>query len=309
MSDGRTPAQVADSHLRTASNLSSHTETENEKIITHNGVKCQQFIPGNKCGHDRKNFRFYQPPKNQRRRYHVIEEAKRRIPKAFSNPFDYPEFHALLRHADKKGRRKRSERTEAECALLLGSLFDTVNLYHMEAGEYRPDGKFVNYEYEKLAALTKMNYSRVARNMRHLQKYKLITVHEIVGETDKGFRTKKVIISVTADLFRILNLDNELLEDRIKAKRSYDKIQHKLDLRKNYLESYRPKKLKESKKNKLENKNKSENNHIDSDSKRHLMVLREVLLKYPYLKKEHVEALIKNKKPREGPFSNQNNRD
>ena len=207
----------------------------------------QSGIPrsGNKIGHDPRKIRFYLKPKHEKRRFHVLEEAQRRLKDALGSPFDYPEFHGLMFHDS--GRSIRSERLEAEIATLLPAIYDTVNLSNMQLGYYNPKFDFINFDYQTLVSRTGMSYWRVERNMRHLQKAGIVEVKRLVVETNDGYKTERVIIAVSERIFKMLHLDNQFLEDREKAFRARQKVQNKIDARSKYLELYRPRKPKSSK--------------------------------------------------------------
>lgn len=204
----------------------------------------QSGIPrsGNKIGHNPKTIRFYQKPKHEKRRFHVLEEAQRRLKTAIDNPFDYPEFHGLMFHDN--GRSIRSERLEAELATLLPAIYDTVNLSNMQLGYYNPTFDFINFDYNTLVSRTGMSYWRVERNMRHLKQAGIVDVKKIVHETNDGMRTERVVITVDERIFKMLHLDTLFLEDREKAFRNRQKVQNKIDARQKYLELYRPRRPK-----------------------------------------------------------------
>lgn len=216
---------------------------------------------GNYCGHDRLLIGFYVEPAKQALRWHVLEEAKRRVLKAIYNPYDYKEFMALMFHVN--GRHIRSERLEAEMYQIIPAIFDTVNLVTMQLGYYiQKTGQFVNYCYQKIADLTGMSLSRVTRNMRHLIKAKLIDVETIKRPTENGWKTDKVIISVSDRLFSMFNLhdpsrpDQSLfLIDREKAFRNKDSSDRRNNNRAKYLSNFIPPEIGAKKRAKMEKKN------------------------------------------------------
>lgn len=177
---------------------------------------------GNKCGHNAKNPRFYARPRDYKRRWHVIEESIRRIKIALDNPFEFPEINGLMHE---EGRLVRSERREAELSLLLPAIIDSVNLANMQLG-YFADGKFINYTYDRYVVVTGMSYSRVERNMRHLQDYGLVSVKVIVKELNDGaIKTERVVITVSDKVFQILGTLDAFLKDREKAIKNRTKLE------------------------------------------------------------------------------------
>jgi hypothetical protein len=201
----------------------------------------KQLRCGNKIGHNPSKIRFYSKPSTQKRRFHVLEEANRRVKDALDHPFDYPMFHGLMFHDN--GRSIRSERLEAELAMLLPAIYDTLNLCTMQLGHFLDDGNFQHYCYKNLVARTGMSYWRVERNMRHLRDAGLITVQTVVVELNDGFKTERVIITASEQLFNMLHLDTRFLEDREKAMRNLTKLQNKWAARDKYLSLYRPHKV------------------------------------------------------------------
>jgi DNA-binding transcriptional ArsR family regulator len=201
----------------------------------------RQAQSGNKCGHDPKKHRFYKKPAHQKRRFHVIEESIRRVKRNLASPFEYPVFNQLL-YNQAKGRKIRSEAQEAGLALLLPAIADTVNLVRMELG-YWEGNQFINYNYNKYVELTGMSKIRVGRHMRALQKRGIIDVKNIVEVLDDGYRTEKVIITVSDKLFALLGLDKQYLEDRERAIRNRNKIESQIDANEKYRELYRARKV------------------------------------------------------------------
>jgi hypothetical protein len=216
------------------------------KMSLHNeGNATQQILKnqgtGNKCGHNSLILKFYSRPKSYKRRWHVLEEGLRNIKKSFIDPFDFPEFHGLTFESQRK---IRSERREAELALLLPALIDSVNLVTMEAGYY-VNKKFINYTYDHFMKLTGMNYCRVERNMRKLKERGLIDVKNIVKTLNDGaIRTEIVKIIVSEEIFRMLGIQDEFLRDREKAILNRTKEEMRELQTQRRLELFRPKWLK-----------------------------------------------------------------
>jgi|ERR1700722_1449790 len=179
-----------------------------------------QPLCGNKCGHAPKSLRFYSRPPEYRTRFHVLEAARRTILLALADPYSYPALHGFMY---RNHRQKRSERREAELALLMPAIADTVYLANMQCG-HLVHGKFENYTYAKYKQLTGMSEWRVARNMRRLQEAGLITVRQVLIEHPNGeTRVERVIISVTHKFFELLGLTHELEIDRARAAKSHAK--------------------------------------------------------------------------------------
>jgi len=203
------------------------------------GQSLNQLPSGNKCGHNVNNPRFYDRPKDYKRRWHVLEESLRQLKIALDNPFDFPEINGLMHDS---GRLVRSERREAELRLLLPAILDSVNLVTMQLGYYA-GGNFINYTYDHFVSVTQMTYSRVERNMRHLQEYGLVSVKVIVKELNDGaIKTEKVIISVSEKVFEILGVVPEFLRDREKAIKNRTKQETREQQEQKRLNLFRPRK-------------------------------------------------------------------
>lgn len=210
-------------------------------LTGHNNssIKSGEQAPfGNKCGHNRLSPKFYSRPQHYKRRFHVIEQALRVIPIALDDPFSFEMFHGLMFH---ESRLNRSERREAELRLLVPAIFDSVNLVNMQLGYFDNNGKFINYTYDHFADVTQMGQSRVDRNMKHLQDYGLISVQKILKTLNDGaVRTERVIITVNAKMFEMLNLMPLLLVDRERSIKSHQKKTNKISQREKYQSLYTP---------------------------------------------------------------------
>lgn len=260
MSQGMEPAHAAEVLCRTLNSMSSNNKTNGDSIDATSNCQQVQCHPGksnrvnnggNYCGHDPLLIPYYIEPENQKRRFHVIEEAKRRILNALNNPYDYPMFHALLFHGN--GRHIRSERMEAELYQLLPAIVDTVNLGNMMLGYYSGTGQFINYGFKKLVELTGLSYSRVERNMAHLQKAGLVKVEVISIYANDGFKTERVKIWVSDQVFKMLGLDNDdepesslFLKDRQKALANRQKMENRSKQYAKHFDSLRPKTIQSS---------------------------------------------------------------
>lgn len=223
MNTGRKPAQY--NVVFRGTRLLSRIQIATRESLTEEGASCQSKKPsdGNKCGHFKYFLKSYTPPRGQKRRFHVLEEALRVIEYAFDHPWEYPFLHGLLHH-QQSGRHIRSERVEAEMKLLMPAIADTVNLATGYLGFRRQNGSFHYFNYKTLMARTGMGFYRVKRNMQNLQRYGLISVHRIVQTTTDGIKHKELRIKVQDDFFHMLGLMKELQGDRKKSEHNDEKI-------------------------------------------------------------------------------------
>lgn len=214
-------------------------------------MKEKPRVKGNRCGHDPKNLRFFKEPPNQGRRFHVLEEGKRRVKNAFDNPFDYPMFHGLLFHQyknGKKSRRIRSERKESSFLLVMPAIFNSVNLVTMELGHFNGT-EFINYDYGHLTNKTETTYSRMKEAMSLLKNAGLVEVKSVIKIRDDGaIRTERVVIKVSDKLFDLFGLSEELQRDRQRALLAHAKKEKEAQQKKACLALFKPKGGKEEKK-------------------------------------------------------------
>lgn len=199
---------------------------------------------GNRCGHDPKNMRFFKQRPNQGRRFHVLEEAIRRVKEAYASPFDYPLFHGLLFHKnkeDEKSRQRRTERVESAFLLLMPACFNSVNLVTMELGHFNGT-EFINYDCGYFVKVTEASYSRIQEAVAVLKAEGLIEVKTVIKMlADGSIRTARVVITVTERMFQVLGLGEALRIDRARALCAHAKKEKQAEQRKTYLALFQPK--------------------------------------------------------------------
>jgi hypothetical protein len=221
------------------------------KAVSLPKAKEKPRVKGNRCGHDPKNMRFFQQPPNQARRFHVIEEALRRVPSAYAKPFDYPIFHGLLFHQGTrgtKGRQIRSEGAESSLCLILPALLNGVNLVTMEVGHFHGT-EFVHYDYGYLVKATGESYSRIKGGMILLKEEGLVEVKSVVTtRADGTIRTVRVVITVTEKMFAVLGLVDELRLDRQRALLAHAKKEKQAEQKKASLALFKPQPSREAQK-------------------------------------------------------------
>lgn len=189
---------------------------------------------GNRCGHNKKVFRLPVYANVHKRRYHVLEEAKRRLRQAQKYPYRYPELTPVFFHKEKRGRKRRSEAVEAITSLVLDALIEGANLVNYLAyGYYDSQNNFHAYGYEYLCKVTKCTYGRVQRALSVLKSLGLCKVEgNVVALEDGSYTTQDVKVSLTPDVFIFLGLENELNKDTQLAFIKWEKKQ--LGLAKKY---------------------------------------------------------------------------
>lgn len=194
----------------------------------------QPFVKGNRCDHDKNNFKKPAFHGVSKRRPHVLEEAKRRIYTSISDHFRYPMYSGLFYHQDQTGRANgrqiRSERIEGVHSLALPTLLQTLNLYRMACGHYDSGNKFHHYNYAYLESQTDQSAARVKREMALLQERGVIKVNTIREQNNDGsWRTTRVEIEFTDKIFEMLDLLPEFLADRETSSIKFHEKQIRLD--------------------------------------------------------------------------------
>jgi uncharacterized protein (UPF0335 family) len=185
---------------------------------------------GNRCDHDKNQFKRPTFLRDAKRRPHCLEEAKRRIELAIGDNFRYPQFAGLFYHSDANGRRRRSERIEGVLSLALPTLLHVLNLQRMACGFYDSGNNFHYYNFLYLQDKTNQNYSRIKREMDVLQKEKIILVTTTRKPNNDGsWRTTSVQIEFTDKIFQMLELMPEFEKDRERAACKFYEKQKRLD--------------------------------------------------------------------------------
>ncbi len=199
---------------------------------------------GNRCDHDKNNFKKPAFHGVSKRRPHVLEEAKRRIDTAVSYHFRYPMYSGLFYHQDQdgkaNGRQIRSERVEGVHSLALPTLLQTLNLHRMACGHYDNRNQFHYYNYAYLESQTNQSSIRIKREMKLLQDRGVIKVNSIKEMNDDGsWRTISVQIEFTDKIFEMLELIPEFLKDRETSAIKFHDKQARLDKNQKKRDIYR----------------------------------------------------------------------
>lgn len=194
----------------------------------------QAPLKGNRCDHDKNNFKKPTFHGISKRRPHVLEEAKRRIDASVSDHFRYPMYSGLFYHQDEtgkaNGRQIRSERIEGVHSLALPTLLQTLNLHRMACGYYDNRNEFHFYNYAYIEKTTDQSSIRIKREMRLLQDRGVIKVNPVKEPNNDGsYRTIRVEIEFTDKIFEMLDLLPEFLKDRETSSIKFHEKQERLD--------------------------------------------------------------------------------
>jgi hypothetical protein len=243
MDSGRMPA--CDTVLLAGSNIASGCEVLIGRNSNDYYPSMQEGIKGNRCDHDKNNFKRPSVLRDAKRRPHVLEEAKRRVYDSINDNFRYPEFAGLFFHkaespSEKSSRRRRSERVEGIFSLALPFLLHSLNLQRMACGFYDNRNNFIPYDYSYLENKTEQSSSRIKREMAILQSEEIIKVNTQRELTQDGvWRTKSVTIEFTDKIFRMLDLIPEFLQDRETSAIKFHEKQSRLDKNRQKKENFR----------------------------------------------------------------------
>ena len=244
MESGRMP--VCDTLLLVGSDI---TNVPNNVLtgadLSQKSVNTQVFVYGNRCDHDKNNFKRPNFLRDAKRRPHSLEEAKRRIDQSIDDNFRYPELAGLFYHsaADSgSGRHRRSERIEGIFSLALPTLLQTLNIHRMACGFYDNRNVFHYYDYAYLQDKSDQNSSRFKREMAILQEEKIIKVNTTRQQNNDGsWRTTSVQIEFTDKIFHMLDLIDDFLRDRETIAIKFHEKQSRLDNNKAKRDFYRKK--------------------------------------------------------------------
>jgi hypothetical protein len=233
----------------------------------------QALIKGNRCDHDKNHFKkptFYGSSGYQGKRSYSIKRActvledilgfksgragRRHFSELLRDGdktaqgilqlFEEPKLAKLFHHYDDAGeidRPIRSERVESAYALVTRTLINGVDLRTMAFGFWdNKANRQVYFNYDDIAGKTGLTKSRIQRAITLLKEIGLVTVNRVVQTLSDGkIIHKQTQIFLSEDIFALLGLRQEMLEDRRYAMIKWDKEQRKLEDRKKYLDSYR----------------------------------------------------------------------
>jgi hypothetical protein len=280
MNTGRMPACSASFTLLQGLNTTGvrQNNQNNEGDNTLLNELIQSKFSGNRCGHDRNNFKkpsFYESTGGVFRRPYTIQESLRRIGciigfKRLSgnerrrlhassfrkgdegrNGREYRRCMSILQkkesaglfyHLDKTGelrRKKRSESIEASLSLVVRALLYRFDVHTMAYGYRDGNNKTIYLDYHDLKEDTEVSYSRIKKVMRSLQKEGFITVKRIMKQLDNGnWICIETQIHLTDKIFKWLGLEEQLLKDRRYALAQNFKKQTRIDERNKHLQEY-----------------------------------------------------------------------
>lgn len=207
-------------HINQASGISKTRSANN----TSESPAAQAF----RAKHDRKNPNLFIPPVEHKRRFHVLEEGKRRFSATYHDPQKYP-IGRLFYDDSKRTKRgayrlRRSEKREGITHRLLQVMLHCLNLNTWQIGKPLVDG-FHAYGIEKLAEWAGISPRRAARIMALLEKHGYAEViQRSVQRPDGSYKGLPAIIKINPKLFYDMDLtDDDILIGRTKQEKAANK--------------------------------------------------------------------------------------
>ena len=168
-------------------------------------------MPGNGCGHDPAQPRFYaaSPRLDSARLPKIITRTIEALERIFTEPGLIPTLAA----ANQSERQQRSERREAVAALL-GALVQYTDLTTLKVGRPGPDGT-AGLRMVELADLAGLSLRRAERAMHDLKAAGLVRVHPIAEKQEDGSYTGLAAIrTISKHLWGVLGMGAWLSRER-----------------------------------------------------------------------------------------------
>jgi hypothetical protein len=155
---------------------------------------------GNKCGHNPKAPRRFQPPQHHAPHPKLLEVSIILVFVYTSNPDLFPGLNA----ANGSTRQQRSERREA-CVLMLCCILHYTDIATLLVGIPQHNGSMKGLTMDYLAELTGLSLRRAERAMHDLKQAGFIKVFSICEKiTDTVYKGVAAIRSVNKALFTVL---------------------------------------------------------------------------------------------------------
>jgi hypothetical protein len=133
------------------------------------------------CGHDPLNPRHAERPKQHKRRSYMLENAISTV-----KNFVYTNYQLLLPGLkNKSGKKKRTDRLEAICAILTICLHYTC-LATLRISKGRDSGCFIPPSLKELAAWAKLPFWRASRALADLEKAGYMRQERRIEERERG---------------------------------------------------------------------------------------------------------------------------
>ena len=180
-------------------------------------------VTGNRCGHDPKSPRWFEPPADHAPRPPILTKWIGRVRQFYTDPsIKIPSLaHVLFgrkQAADPEGdhhpRKMRSERREA-CCSLLGAIAHYCDLPSLCLSVPQPDGSLLPVRMDTLAERAGLTLRRAERAMRDIVEAGLLAVYPRCELQDDGtYIGHAAIRVVTPSFFGLFGLEARLEHDR-----------------------------------------------------------------------------------------------
>jgi hypothetical protein len=187
--------------------------TDGFRYPTHPGIP--QPPSGNRCGHDPREPRWFEPPEKHAPRPAILRKLSDKLQAYYRNPAT---ILPSLNLANGSDRQQRSERREA-CLDLLGGFIHYLDLVTLRVGIPGDEG-FRGITMVRLAELAGLTLRRAERACRDLVAAGIVGVHPIAQQSGpEEFTGLPAIRTVTGSLFKAFGLHSWLRHERDKAVR------------------------------------------------------------------------------------------
>jgi hypothetical protein len=239
MTTGRTPANTTIS-LTGGLSVNGYNKNQGDNSSAKNAL---QPHLGNKCGHERKNPRFFTPPSHHKTRIPQVERAKDRLADSYFHPQKY-DVSKIYWHHDKitkRGyfRKMRSEQREALSHGVAQSLLHHLNFKTMQVGHFDFEKKkFIHYKLDLIKRTSKCSAHQVNKVIKRLKAFGYITVTQQRIHPDDtydgNFKSIAPIIAVTRSFLLDLGLTDAEIDHRTTVAASGEQAEMNLQMKKEY---------------------------------------------------------------------------
>jgi hypothetical protein len=189
-----------------AGEYNTSVPTNNKLDDTNSHRENQQFLRGNRCGHDKNNPRSFISPSHHKHRPYILEEAKKRCRESYLDHFKYDfgrsAYNPSNINQDGSYRKVRSESRELLMSLIPQAILHYVDLKtnklgftDSNTGEFRSFG--IDFLYKSLGG--RVSYERVRKTVAEMEKLGYLTVEtRNIKLPDGRYRAIPAIIRITS---------------------------------------------------------------------------------------------------------------
>lgn len=182
--------------------------------MINNSINPSSGKSGNRCGHQPDVPRYFAPPTEHAERPKILVSAVEAIKKFYAAP---DKIFPALNAANGSDRQQRSERREAEAALLQCILHYT-DLVTLRVGIPQADGSMMGLTMPYLAEKSGLGERRTERAIADLKKAGLIKVFPVCKKiSEAAYKGAAAIRTLSELVFTVLGLGGWLKKERKRA--------------------------------------------------------------------------------------------